>query len=450
MSRIAPLMPGGDFYFGQVRHLRRDPLGLFVSAMRDHGEVVRMQFGPMTVHLIADPAGVSHVLKDNHKNYGKGSRGFIKLRDILGNGLLTSEGDFWLRQRRIAQPAFHREKITALGEIMRKLALETAERWEKDHTNGEPFDVAREMMRLTLSIVGWTLLSMNISEEADAVGKALTHILHATNERITKLVELPLSVPTPKNRAYVQARSVLDGVVYRAIEERRKSNESKNDFLSLLMNVKDEETGERMSDTQLRDELMTIVLAGHETTANALSWMFATLSRYPMWQVAVKRELDEVIGPREVQVADAMNLPVMRRVFDETLRLYPPAWSIGRSVTADDEVCGYAIPKGSIVLVCPYVTHRLARVWPNPEGFDPERFLPEVEASRPKFAYFPFGGGPRICIGNNFAIMESQIVLATLLKRFRLDLLPGQTLAADAAITLRPRDGVKVVLSKVS
>lgn len=450
MSRLAPLLPGGDFYFGQVRRLRQDPLGLFISAMRDHGEVVRMQFGPMTAHLVADPAGVSHVLKDNHKNYGKRSRGFIKLRDVLGNGLLTSEGDFWLRQRRIAQPAFHREKIAALGETMKELSIEAAERWERTYTDGAPFDVAREMMRLTLAIVGRTLLSMSISDEADAVAKALTHILHATNARITKLVELPLSVPTPKNRAYVSARSVLDGVVYRAIEERRKSNTAKNDFLSLLMDVKDEETGERMSDTQLRDELMTIVLAGHETTANALSWMFSFLSKYPAWQEAVRRELREVIGDREVEVADAMKLPVMRRVFDETLRLYPPAWNIGRSVNADDEINGYAIPKGSIVLVSPYVSHRLSRIWPNPEGFDPDRFLPEVEATRPKFSYFPFGGGPRICIGNNFALMESQIILATLLKRFRLDLVPGHTLAADAAITLRPKDGVNVVLSKVA
>ncbi len=440
-------MPG-DIYFGQLRRMRKDPLDLMVSAMRDHGEVVRMKFGPMTAHLIVNPDGVRHILKDNHKNYGKRSRGLMKLRDILGNGLLTSEGDFWLRQRRIAQPAFHRERVAEMGEAMKDLAREMVSSWETRFERGEPFDVASEMMRLTLAIVGRTLLSTDFSEDADAVGRALTHILHATNERITKLVELPLSVPTPANRAFLQARAVLDGIVYKAIRERRASGESKNDFLSLLMDMQDEETGEKMSDTQLRDELMTIVLAGHETTANALSWVFACLSRFPSWQLAVKRELDEVVGDREPEVADAMKLPVMRRVFDEALRLYPPAWAIGRSVDGDDEVLGYHLPKGSIALVVPYVAHRIARVWPNPEGFDPDRFLPGEEAKRPKFSYFPFSGGPRVCIGSGFAILESQIILATILKRFRLDLVPGHPLVPDPAITLRPKYGVRVVLAR--
>jgi cytochrome P450 len=303
------------------------------------------------------------------------------------------------------------------------------------------------MMRLTLRIVGRALLGTEIGDEADAVGQALPVALHWANEQITR-PSLSERLPTPGNRRFRSAVGSLNGVVNGLVAQRRKSGEDPGDLLSMLMKATDAETGEAMSDQQLRDEVMTIFLAGHETTANALAWTFMLLSLHPGVDRTLRAELSSVLAGRLPTLADLPKLTYTRMVLDEALRLYPPAWSLGRRAEVDDVIDGYAIPKGSLVIVSPYVVHHNARVWDNPEGFDPERFRPGKEEGLPRFAYFPFGGGPRLCIGNNFALMEAQLLLAVLAQRARPELLAGHPVELEPMITLRPKGGLPMRLAR--
>jgi len=443
---IAP-GPRGHLLLGMLPVVRRNALQTLHQAAMQFGDVVRMRFGVVTAHMISGPEGVQHVLVENSKNYGKQTRGFLKLREILGNGLLTAEGESWRRHRRIAQPAFHRQRLAAFADTMVREVDRTAERWSELAALGEPVDVAREMARLTLQIIGRTMLSRDVALEADRVGGALTYLLHAVNLRTSRLLDLPQSLPTPGNLRFARALRTLDGVVQQIIAERRRATERPEDLLSMLLENSDEETGQSMSDAQLRDEAMTIFLAGHETTANALTWTFYLLSRHPSLGRALRLELErELTG--NPSFSQLPGLTLTRAVIEEGLRLYPPAWLISRSVIEDDEIGGYHIPAGSIVFVSPFIVHRDARIWENPEGFDPERFAPERAASVPRGAYFPFGAGPRQCIGASFALMEAQLVLATLWRRFRLDLVPGHPVEPEPSITLRARHGMSMTVHR--
>ncbi len=441
MSLSAP-GPHGLPLIGNFFDVRRDPIGTFTRAADAHGDVVRFRFGPVEAHLVTSAEGVRHVLQDNARNYGKQSRGFIKLRDMLGQGLLTSEGDFWLRQRRIAQPAFHRDKIAGFAEAMVRAGEEAVARLSDAASLGVPVDLSAEMMRVTLRIVAETLLGADMRSEAHAVGEALGTALEITRLRTMDPLGIPLWVPTLRNRRFLAARAILDGIVHRTIEARRRSGQTRSDLLGMLMDARDEETGEGMNNAQLRDEVMTIFLAGHETTANALTWTFYLLSRHPEARERLFAEVDGILQGRAPTLADLPRLPYARRVLDEAMRLFPPAFTMGRSVVDDDEILGYRIPSGTLVFVSPYATHRHRRYWPNPEGFDPERFLPGPSAERPRFSYFPFGGGPRLCIGQGFALLEAHLLLALLASRLCLDLAPGHVVAAEPHITLRPRGGM--------
>jgi len=441
---IAP-GPRGHLLLGMLPEIRKDPLGLLQRLAAEFGDVVRMRFGAVTAHMISDPEGVQRVLVENSKNYGKQTRGFLKLREILGDGLLTAEGDTWRRHRRMAQPAFHRHRLASFADAMVHEAAQIADRWRELAARCEAVDVAQEMARLTLQIIGRTMLSRDVALEADRVGRALTYLLHAANRRMSRLLDLPQGLPTPGNLRFAAALRTLDGVVEQIIAERRRAAERPEDLLTLLLESSDEETGERMSDRQLRDEAMTIFLAGHETTANALTWTFYLLSRHPSLGRTLRDELERELRGSP-SLADLPRLKLTRAVIDEALRLYPPAWLISRSVTEDDEIGGFRIPAGSIVFVCPFIVHRDARVWENPEGFDPDRFAPERAASIPRGAYFPFGAGPRQCIGASFATLEAQLVLATLWRSFRLDLVPGHPIEPEPSITLRPRHGMPMAV----
>jgi len=397
------------------------------------------------VYLVSHPDLIKHILQDNNRNYHK-SVGYEKTRPMLGYGLLTSEDDFWRRQRRLAQPAFHRKHISAFATTMTDATSQMLQRWQHHAESGAPFNAAAEMMRLTLTIVGRTLFNTDLSDEADKVGQALTIALEHTNRRMQSLFDLGEKLPTPENRRFNEAIKTLDEVVYGMIEERRRTNIDNGDLLSLLLHAQDEETGERMSDKQLRDEAMTIFLAGHETTANALAWTWYLLSKHPDVARRLRNELAAVLGGRTPTLDDLPNLVYTKMVLDEALRLYPPAWAIGRNSLAADKLGDYHLPANSIVVLSPYVTHRLPEFWPNPEGFDPERFRPEQAENRPRFAYFPFAGGPRLCIGNNFALMEMQLILAMIAQRYHLDLVPGHPIELEPMVTLRPRHGVLVTL----
>ena len=450
MLSLADLRPGvraapgprGHLLLGSLPDVRRDPIGLFLRSVREYGEIVRYRFGPMIAHQIASAEGVQHVLVENPKNYGKQTRGFRNLRYVLGNGLLTAEGEFWKRQRRIANPAFHRQRVQSFAETMVRCASQCAARLEA--LRGTVVDVAEEMQRVTLQIVGLTLLGHDPGAHASAVGDSLHFLLRLANQRTTRLFEVPASLPTAENRKFRQTRAVLDRIVFEMIEDRRKNPGDRGDLLSMLMEAHDAETGEKMDDRQLRDEVMTIFLAGHETTANALTWTFMLLSRFPQARRDLQGELADVLGGRTPSAEDLARLPLTRATVDEGLRLYPPAWMIARSVIGPDEIGGYDVPAGSIVFLSPYVVHRNPRLWEDPEGFDPRRFT--GDRAVPRGAYFPFGAGPRQCIGNGFATMEAQLVLATIAQRVRLELVPGHPVDPEPSITLRPRHGMKMLV----
>jgi cytochrome P450 len=409
------------------------------SLARDYGDVARFRLGPVFVYLVNDPDLIRSVLVTRADRYHKG-RALERAKRLLGEGLLTSEESVHLRQRRLMQPAFHRDRISAYGETMVRYAERAAERWKA----GETIDVHREMVALTLAIVGKTLFDADVEEEADEIGGALTDAL----QLFQRLLMVPFGevlekLPIPSTRRFEKARDRLDATIARLIAERRSNPRDRTDLLTLLILAQDTEgDGGGMTDLQIRDEAMTIFLAGHETTANALAWTWHLLAQNPDSEVRMHEELDRVLGGRPPGVADLPRLRYTEMVLSESMRLYPPAWVVGRRAIVDDELGGYRVPAGSIVLLSQWITHRDARFFPDPLRFDPERFTPEAIATRPKFAYFPFGGGPRVCIGEGFAWMEGVLLLATIASRWRLSGTDGAPVTPAALITLRPRGGL--------
>jgi cytochrome P450 len=416
---------------------------------REHGDVVRMRALPgFYWYLISHPSGIERILQTNQHNYPKGKLFNKPMSLIVGRGLLTSEGEFWRRQRRLAQPAFHRQRISALGDLMTRTTEETLDNWDSYASTGAVIDIADEMMRLTLRIAGQTLLSVDTGQDARRFGPALRVAFEHVNHRMSIPWALPEYIPTPRNLRFRKAKQELDEVVYGIIKARRHSNVDNGDLLSMLLLARDEDTGEGMSDEQLRDEVMTILIAGHETGAAALTWSWYLLARNPDVENRLVGELQKVLGGRTPAVEDLPKLPYSKMIFEETMRLYPPAWGLPRQSLHPDEIGGYEIPGKALVVVSQYVTHRHPDFWQNPEAFIPERFSPENSEGRPRFAYFPFGGGARQCIGNQFAIMEAQLILATVAQRYRIQLADDQEVDPDPTFTLRPRNGVKVKLTK--
>jgi cytochrome P450 len=431
--------PRGRPLLGHIRDIQRRPLEFYTSLRRRYGDVVRFRsIFPFRPFLLSHPDDIEYVLRKNARNYPKDAFVNARFKLILGEGLLTSEGELWRRQRRLAQPAFHRRRIPALAGLMTGETEALLEQW-----NGRPLDVAEAMTRLTLGIVGRALLGTAIdNEEAGALGRAFRVTLAHTNYRSTHLFAIPERFPTPRNRRFLAARRFLDESVYRLIAERRRSEVDGGDLLSMLLLARDEETGEGMSDRQLRDEVVTILVAGYETTATTLAWTWHLLGEHPEAEARLHAELDETLNGRTPTFEDLGSLPYTKMVIQEAMRLYPPAWALVRRAREDDEIRDYRVPAGSTIVLCQYVTHRHPDFWEEPERFDPERFAPERAAGRPPFAYFPFGGGQRLCIGNNLAMMEAQLILATVARRYRLRPVPGHPVEPEPLITLRPRHGV--------
>ena len=395
------------------------------------------------MYLFTHPDAVKHVLQDNNQNYVKGEIiGRVKV--LIGEGLFTSEGDFWRRQRRLAQPAFHRERIAGFVDTMVRRTAERLDRWEPAVRSGEPIDVAAEMNALTLTIVGETLFGRDLSGDAAEAGRALRVALEVTAHRAMTWVVPPIWLPTARNRAFRAAVRTLDDLVYEIIDGRRRAHEPGHDLLGMLMAARDEETGEGMSRRQLRDEVMTFLLAGHETTAAALAWTWYLLSLNPAFAERTREEVRSVLGDRAPVFDDLPRMPLARMVVEEAMRLYPPVWGIGRqSIAADD------IPAGAIVNLSPSVTHRHPAFWPDPDRFDPERFRPGVERTRPRFAYFPFSGGPRLCVGETFALVEAQLIVAMMLQRHQLSLVDDAPIVPEPTLTLRPRGGLRMPVTRV-
>ncbi|GAB4200441.1 MAG: cytochrome P450 [Sandaracinaceae bacterium] len=447
---VAPLL--GSFASGRER------LDMMMRASLEHGHVVRFELPWVTAHMVTHPAAIEEVLVTKHRLFDKRTRGYDKLRGFLGNGLLTSDGDFWLRQRRIAAPAFHKRRIDGFAATMARSTEEMLDRWQAELSTRSQRDVSAEMMRLTLRIASLTLLSSDTESPsgsiAESIGEAVTVLVHEANQRINELVSLPEHWPTPRNVLVRRAIRTLDDTVLGIIAERRRALAAgraadHEDLLQMFLEATDADTGARMDDRQLRDEVMTMFLAGHETTANGLAWAFYLLGKYPHVARALHEEAVTVLGDRVPDAEDVPRLELARRVFAEALRLYPPVWIVGRNALEDVELGGFLVPRRTLVFIVPWVTHRHPDFWRDPEGFDPDRFAPERRAEMPyRLQYLPFIAGPRMCIGAGFAQLEGALVLAQVARRFRLSLVPGQRIEPEPVITLRPERGVRVSLER--
>jgi cytochrome P450 len=424
-----------------------EPVRCLLEWTRAYGDIVRFRIGWSVFHLLNDVASARHVLQHNYRNYTK-SRNFDEVRRVLGNGLLTSEGEFWLRQRRLAQPAFHQDRLAACTGTVVEATERRLDAWAAAAASGEPIDVHEQMLGLTLRIVGRILFDVDLEREERRVGPALTVVMRHVNRRLKSIVTLPPAVPTPAERRFRRALAELDDLVLTIIRDRAATAEDRGDLLSMLRAARDPETGEPMSEAQIRDEVMTLLLAGHETTAGALSWTFHLLSQHLDVQRQMQDEIDDVLGGRLPQHADLARLRYARSVLQEAMRLYPPAWLIERQVIADDEVCGVRIPAGSMVGISPYTLHRNPGLWPDPERFDPHRFSPEASAERSRYAYLPFGAGPRVCIGAGLAMLDAHVILVMVAQRFTVASDPAHTVELEPLTTLRPRTGIRLRLSR--
>jgi len=430
-------------WLGVLPLFRKDPANYLLQVARDYGDLAYMRLGPQHAFVVSQPDAIRDILITHQANFTK-SRMLERAKVLLGDGLLTSEAEFHTRQRRLVQPAFHRDRLVRYAADIVACAERARDTW----TRGVEFDMHREMTRLTLAIVGRTLFSADVSSDADEIGRAMTQIFELFDTLLLPFSDWIQKLPIPPVRRFERARDQLDKIVYGLIAERRRSGKDAGDLLSMLLLAQDESDNAQMTDKQVRDEALTLLIAGHETTANALTWTWYLLSQNPEVEARMHAEIDSALGGNSPGFDDMSKLPYTSGVFAESLRLYPPAWAIGRRAREDYAIGGYTIPAKSILLMSPWVVHRDPRWWPEPERFNPDRWHPDEVAKRPKFAYFPFGGGARVCIGERFAWAEGVLALATIAQRWMMRLVPGYPVETRAVITLRPKHGMKMMLER--
>ncbi len=422
--------------------LQNEPIKLLLESAREYGDIVVFPIGSERIFSLSHPDYIEQVLVTSNRQFVK-SRGLKFAKRILGEGLLTSEGDLHLRQRRLIQPAFHRQRIAQYAQVMVDYGARARARWQ----DGVTLDIHKEMMRLTLAIVAKTLFDADVGSEAAEIGAALTTSIEMFRRLNEPFGELMDRLPLPRTRRFRQAQERLDSTIYRIIEERRISGRDHGDLLSMLLQAEDDDRT-HMSPQQVRDEAMTLFLAGHETTANALTWTWYLLSQNPAAEAKLQAEVDQVLGNRLPTVDDLPQLSYTEKVLTESMRLYPPAWVIGRETADDYALDGFLLPAHSIILMSQYVVHRDPRYFSEPEQFAPERWTSEFKEALPRFAYFPFGGGPRVCIGEPFAWTEGILLLATLVQQWQMRLAPGQRIGLLPQITLRPKYGMRMILER--
>lgn len=436
--------------FGNTLAFLRNPLRVLQTLQRQQHRLIHLRIGGRHQYLVFQPEDAKHILQENNRNYGR-SPAFDVLKIFLGNGLLTSEGDFWRRQRRLMQPAFHRQKLANLAETM---IAETAT-WVAElnqQPTRQPVNMSQAFMNITMRIVCKTLFGSDIIGKMDGLSTALDSLNYLANQRMLSPIRFPMNWPTPSNRRSQRDRSQIDSFVYNLIDQRRQNqsaNEDRDDLLTMLLNAEDEETGERMSDLQLRDECVTLFSAGHETTAVSMAWTVHLLTQHPEILARLQAESRSVLGDDPRPSADQFrSLTYTLQVVQESMRLYPPAWIMSRMALGPDRIGPYIIPASGTALVCPYLLHRDPASWPNPDQFDPDRFA----SGGPKeqlhsYAYLPFEGGPRLCIGNHFALMEMQILLAMLARVFTFKAASNQSVVPKPLVTLRPAKPIQAILS---
>ncbi len=440
--KTAPEPREKHWLFGSGYQLRENAHEVIPLIAKKYGDIFSLSL-PFTRILIAGtPECARYVLVDNNKNYHK-SLAYEMLGVLLGNGLLTSEGDFWRKQRRLIQPSFHKQKLAELTQMMvKRVEQEVSEMGERAAT-GNYFDVSLTMTRLTLEVISQALFSDGVEDKAELIGEQITLLNQYATDKLNSPIRLPALFPTPTNIKERRAVKLLDDIIYDIINTRRNGGESKSDLLSMLLDARDEDTGESMDNRQLRDEVMTIFIAGNETTANAMSWILYLLSQHPDKEAKMMKEIDEKLDDgTELNFQNILGFQYVRQVIDESLRLFPPAWVVGRRNYEDDEIGGYYVKKGTNVLLPIYYLHRSEKYWNDPLAFKPERFVPELKNNIDRYVYFPFGGGPRLCIGNNFSIMEMQIILIKLYREFTFRLKENFVVEPEPLITLRPKYGM--------
>lgn len=441
-----PPGPKGWPLIGSLPAFAKDMLGFLEQTARQYGDVSQIMITNVPVYLLNNADDIEYVLtRTNGLEFSKGPVDTVSAL-LFGNGLLTSRGDFWLRQRRLAQPAFHRQRIAAYGADMVAYSQQTAVHWQ----SGQIYDIHKEMMALTLRIVAKTLFNAEIQSGPMAqVGKAMEVVMDTFAAMMKNpFMVIPLKIPTPANLRFRRAVQELDSTLEAIIRECRTQNKDSGDLLSMFLQVQDED-GTRMTDQQLRDEMMTMFLAGHETTALALTWTLYLLAQNPSVEAELVAELETVLNGRLPTVADISQLSFTEKVLKEGMRLYPPAWGVdARIADKDSEIHGYTVPKGTAMFISQWVTHRNPRYFAEPERFNPGRWTEAFSKQLPKYAYFPFGGGQRQCIGNNFAMMEASLILATLVQAYHFKLVPGQQIIPQPSITVRPKNGIQMWLVK--
>jgi cytochrome P450 len=446
-TKTWPLVYGKRFS-GCLGELQRAPLEFYRGIWREHGDFIDIRILPgFHMYLLAHPAAIEHVLHGNLKNYRKPDSFNHSVRLLAGNGILTSEGEPWRKQRRLMQPAFSRASVASIGEHMTDSLGKFVDEWNAAE-DGRAIDILPEVMRLGLRIASKTLVGTDISGAADAIGRAYRTTFEYVSLKMNgRLMFQPLWLPTARNREFRREKALLDRVVLELIAQRRREA-PRNDVLGRLLAAQDEDSGAGMTDEQLRDEVITLLTAGHETGGAALAWSLYLLAQHPEAQEQLYDEVKGHLGGRLPGVTDMPQLPLATAVFEESMRLYPPAWGMPRETLAEDVICGYPIPKKATVVLSQLLIHRHPDFWTEPDKFDPARFLGEAANQRAKFAFFPFGGGPRLCIGNNMAMLEGPLALATLVQNFHFTLVPNQNIVPDPTFTLRPKYGVQLVIRK--
>lgn len=441
-THLRPPGPKGHWLRGNIREFAKDRLGFLDENFRTYGDVVGFRLGPYRIVQVNHPELVEQVVVTQNRSFIK-HFALKQTKSTLGKGLVTSEGDFWRRQRKLSQPAFHRDRIAGYADVM----VRHTERMLGSWADGQTRDAQDDMMRLTLEIVAKTLFDAEIATEAADASAAMETLMRCFTARIGSPVRLPEWVPTPVNLRLRRSIGRLDRIVFRFIAERRASGEERDDLLSMLLHARDED-GSQMTDRQLRDELMTLFMAGHETTANTLAWVFWLLALNPDAESRLLAELDAVLDGRAPTFEDLPRLPFAEHVVNESLRLYPTVWLIGREAIEPCRIGNEWIARGTTVYMPQWVIHRDPRWYDDPLSYCPERWQDGLAKRLPRYAFFPFGGGPRACIGNNFAMMEAVLLLATIARRFRLRLAPNASVTPLPTMTLRPDHGVKVILEE--
>ncbi|MBW4630783.1 MAG: cytochrome P450 [Iphinoe sp. HA4291-MV1] len=446
--KTCPVIHGYPFV-GVLPELLHNPLRLFQRAVKKHpGELVALKLGPIQAHLVTYPDHVQHVLNDNWQNFGKGEIMWKPIRQVMGKSLMTSQGESWFRSRRLMQPMFTAKQANALTELLVKIIASELARFEKV-TDGGAIDMENEMALLTQNVILGVLFSSSIDRfRTETLAKALKVLVREVSRRVFLCV-LPKQFSIPGERAFRNAIQTTDNTILTIIRARRQSGLNYGDLLERLLQARDEESKTGMNDQQLRDESITLFLAGNETTSTTLTWVWYLLDKHPEVEGKLRAEIDAVIGKRQPTCVDVAKLQYTKMVIQEAMRLYPPGWFLARVAQEDDVIDGYALKAGTTVLLCPYITHRLLKLWDRPEVFDPERFAPEHFTQRHSYSYFPFGGGPRYCIGKHLALLTTQLTVAMMVQKYRLRCVPGHPVEALPGITLRPRYGLRMTVEPV-